>query len=158
MLFVLLFLITACQNTGIHITDIKVTAAPKPAASLEPYTFKTSLPGKATLHGTLVILDPTMLPAAEDPVYLVPLGQSSPTILNVPEFNTEVVPRADVDERTGEFVFTNIDVGYYTVVVVSMGGSQIPARTMDTARNLVIVKVNTSYLDKTTEIGMIGFP
>ena len=129
-----------------------------PSITMEPYVFKTSQPGTATLHGNLIALDPSTVPAMDDAIYLVPIDQNSPGVLTIPQFTKGEVPQADVDERNGEFMFTDIKVGRFVVVVVTAGGAQIPARTMDESRNLIIVKVDETYLDKITEIGKMSLP
>jgi hypothetical protein len=105
-----------------------------------------------------VVLDPTMLPAQNDAIYLVPIDQDNPGVLAIPQFTEGKVPQADVNEPTGEFMFTDIKPGRYIVVVVTMGGTQIPARTMDESHNLVVVKVDETFLDKITEIGTMSLP
>jgi hypothetical protein len=165
-LLLILFFLTACQRTEVSLTpnieiiDIQVTNVPisLPTTS-EPYIFRTSQPGTAMLHGNLVVLDPSMmLPAHNDAIYLVPIDQDSPDVSAIPQFTEGEVPQADVDERTGEFMFTDIKAGRYVVVIVTMGGAKIPARAMDESRNLVVVKVDETYLNKITEIGTMSLP
>jgi hypothetical protein len=165
MLLLTLFLLTACQKTNVSptpntkIINIQVTiVSTHPLPTKEPYIFKTSQPGTATLHGNLVVIDPSTLPAKDDPIYLVPINQDSPVVLAIPQFTKGKIPQADVDERTGEFMFTNIKVGRYVVVVVTIDGAQIPARTMDESHNLVIVRVDETFLDKITNIGTMNLP
>jgi hypothetical protein len=164
-LLLILFFLTACQKTkvsttpNIGIIDIQVTNVPMSLpTTMEPYIFRTSQPGTATLHGILVVLDPSMAPAHDDAIYLVPIDQDSPGVSAIPQFTKGEVPQADVDERTGEFMFTDIKAGRYVVVVVTMGGAQIPVRTMDESRNLVVVKVDETFPDKITEIGTMSLP
>lgn len=165
MLLIIFYFLTACQKTEVSLTpktgiiDIQVTNVPIPLpTTIQPYIFRTSQPGTATLHGDLVVLDPVTIPAHDDAIYLVPIDQDSPGVLAIPQFTKGEVPQADVDERSGEFMFTDIKAGRYVVVVVTMGGAQIPARTMDGSRNLVIVKVDETFLDKITEIGTMSLP
>jgi hypothetical protein len=164
-LITIIFLVTACQKTEasptpyIGITDIQVTNLPKSLPpTLEPYTFRTSQPGTATLHGNLVVLDPSTLPDQNDAIFLVPIDQSNVGVLTIPQFTKGEVPQAEVDERSGEFMFTDIKVGRYVVVVLTSGGAQIPARTMDGSRSLVVVNVDETFLDKITEIGKMSLP
>ena len=160
-----IFLVTACQKTGasptpyVGITDIQITNLPKSLSpTLEPYPFKTSQPGNATLHGNLVVLDPSTLPDQNDAIFLVPIDQSNVGVLTIPQFTKGEVPQAEVDERSGEFMFTDIKVGRYVVVVLTAGGAQIPARTMDGSRGLVVVNVDDTFLNKITEIGKMSLP
>jgi len=122
----------------------------------EPYIFKTSQPGTATLKGILAVLDPVvMMPAPDDAIYLVPLedGEQGPS--TVPPIEKGKTPQADVDERTGEFVFTNIKPGQYAVVVITLGGSEIPVRVFET-NNLAIVTIQESDLDNTIDLGHLA--
>ena len=164
-LLLILFFLTACQQTkvsptpNIGIIDIQVTNVPMSLpTTMEPYIFRTSQPGTATLHGNLVVLDPTMLPAQNDAIYLVPIDQDNPGVLTIPQFTEGEVPQADVDEHTGEFMFTDIQTGRYIVMVVTMGGAQIPVHTMDESHNLVVIKVDETFLDQITEIGTMSLP
>ena len=164
-LLLILFFFTACQQTkvsptpNIGIIDIQVTNVSRSLpTTMEPYKFRTSQPGTATLHGNLVVLDPTTLPAQNDAIYLVPIDQDNPGVLAIPQFTEGEVPQADVNEPTGEFMFTDIKPGRYVVVIVTIGGAQIPARAMNESRNLVVVNVDETFLDKITEIGTMSLP
>lgn len=124
--------------------------------TLEPYIFKTSQPGTATLRGILAVLDPVVLmPAPDDAIYLVPLagGEQGPS--TVPPIEKGKTPQADVDERTGEFTITNVQPGQYAIVVLTMGGSEIPARDFET-NNLAIVTIKESDLDNTVDLGHLA--
>jgi hypothetical protein len=165
LLFFLLIFLTACQKAGasptpnIDIFDIQVTnVGGSRTPTMEISKFRTSQPGTSTLHGKLVVLDPSLLPAHDDAIYLVPIDQDNSGVPAIPQFTKGEVPQADVDERTGEFMFTDIKVGHYVVMVETMGGAQIPARTMDKSRNLVVVKVDDTFLNKITEIGTMSLP
>jgi hypothetical protein len=123
--------------------------------TLEPYAFKTSEPGTVTLHGLLAVMDPLVLmPASEDALYLVPLtsGESAPS--TIPPIEKGKTPQADVDERTGEFRFTNIQPGQYAVVIVTLGGSEVPARNFDTG-NFAIITVTEADLNQTIDLGVL---
>jgi hypothetical protein len=140
---------------GVTIIDVKVTSGPAPTPT-QPYVFKTSKPGTATLHGFLLVMDPmVILPASDDAIFLVPLPQGEVT--SIPQFQVGEVPQADVNEITGEFVFTNIEPGRYVVVVLTTGGSQIPPHTMD-SKSVVVVTVDSSHLDQTVELGQMRLP
>jgi len=88
----------------------------------------------------------------------VPIDQDNPGVLAIPQFTEGEVPQADVNEPTGEFMFTDIKPGRYVVVIVTIGGAQIPARAMNESRNLVVVNVDETFLDKITEIGTMSLP
>jgi hypothetical protein len=153
---ILLFFLGGCQKTNNIETSANGSTPVLP--TLEPYIFKTSEPGKATLHGTLIITDPTLVLAKSNPVYLVPLDENNPLLSSIPPFTPGDVPQAEVDQSTGEFMFTNIDDGFYVVVVMTAGDAQIPPRTLGENRNFGFIKVNSGDMDKTTEIGTLGIP
>jgi hypothetical protein len=124
--------------------------------TLEPYIFETSQPGTVTIRGTLNVLDPqVLLPAADDGIYLVPLTDSEGGPATIPPIVKGETPQADVDERTGEFVFVNINPGQYAVVVLSLGGSEVPARMYET-NSLAIVTVSETDLDNTIDLGHLA--
>ncbi|MEJ5202748.1 MAG: hypothetical protein WHV66_11000 [Anaerolineales bacterium] len=124
--------------------------------TLEPYVFKTSQPGTVTIRGILAVLDPVvMMPAPDDAIYLVPLSSGNGGPATVPPIEKGKMPQAEVDEHTGEFVFTNILPGQYAVVVVTLGGSEIPVRDFDT-NNLAIITIQESDLGKTIDLGYLA--
>jgi hypothetical protein len=156
----LAIMLTACGGTPpeatreVLISDVQVNIA---GPTVEPYIFKTSEPGTITVHGVLVVLDPmTIIPAPGDSIYLVSLPIDQP-ISGIPSFEIGAVPQADVDERTGDFVFTNIQPGQYAVVVITHGGAQIPVRYMETA-TYAIFTVEASQADTTVDLGSMTLP
>lgn len=169
-----ILVLTGCQgastpqaNTGVSNIQITVnpTAGPSaakptrpPIPTLEPFTFKPSDAGTVTLHGHLAVLDPvTMLPGPDDAIFLVPMNQTGAGATTIPQFTVGEVPQAEVDERTGEFTFQNIQPGRYAVVILTKGGSQIPAKMMDTG-SLAIITVDKSSIDQTVELGTLRLP
>jgi hypothetical protein len=103
-----------------------------------------------------LVLDPiSLVPAEDDAIYLVPIPDAG--ISTVPEFEDGTVPQAEVDERTGEFLFTNVQPGQYAVVVVTRGGAQIPARFFN-ADGYAIFDVDASQSDTLVELGNLSFP
>lgn len=124
-----------------------------PAAAAEPYVFKTSEPGTATLHGVLLVTDPMQSrPKDADSLYLVPLAGED--VMTIPPFEVGKVPQAEVNELTGEFTFTNIAPGRYAVVVLTAGDAQIPARFFEQG-SFAIVRVEESDLGQTIELDYI---
>jgi len=171
---VAVLVLAGCQaaNTPdpqVSVTDIQITTEPgssttggkatkAPIPTLEPYTFKTSEAGTVTLHGMLAVMDPTsILPGPDDAIFLVPMNDAGPGATTIPQFTVGEVPQADVDERTGEFTFQNIQPGRYAVVVLTKGGSQIPAKMLDDG-SLAIITVDKSSLDQTMELGTLRLP
>ena len=172
--FLVVLLLTGCQgtntpqaNTGV--TDIQVTVASTvgstgakptraPVPTMEPFTFKSSEPGTVTLHGHLAVLDPvTILPGPDDAIFLVPMNDTGAGATTIPQFSVGEVPQAEVDERTGEFTFQNIQPGRYAVVILTKGGSQIPAKMMDTG-SLAVITVDKASIDQTVELGTLRLP
>jgi hypothetical protein len=104
------------------------------------------------------VLEPTvMLPDPNDAIFLVPLTTGDLSVSTIPMFVIGEVPQAEVDERTGEFVFTNIEPGTYAIVVVSLSGSQIPAHYFNDG-SLAIVKIEEANLGQVIELGNLSFP
>ena len=125
-------------------------------ARIEPYTFRTSTPGTATLHGELLVKDPdNAMPAPDDGIYLVPLPADQ-MVITVPTIAFAEDPQADVYERTGEFVFTDVQPGKYIVIVFTIYNGQIPARTTD--GNLAVIDVKESDLGQTIELDYLTVP
>lgn len=138
--------ITINENIILQLTD----------PTLEPFTFPTSNPNLATISGRLVVLNLSMLPANDDAIYLVPLNPTD-EISTIPTFQPEEVPQAIVDERTGGFVFQNIQVGKYVLVVSTQSGAQIPASFPENG-SYVIFDINENDLDEIYNLGDINFP
>jgi len=99
-------------------------------------------------------MDPDNLPDPNDGIFLVPLRDGQVTM--IPAFTVGEVPQADVDEVTGEFVFTNIESGLYAVVVMTVWNAQIPARTEE--GNLVILRIEETDRNQTIQLGYIRIP
>jgi len=151
---------SACSGSSTDATrdvvldDIQVTM---PAPTVEPYVFRTSASGAITVHGTMIVLDPmTIVPAPNDSIFLVEIPADQP-IAGIPQFTEGTVPQADVDERVGEFIFTDIQPGQYAVVVITLGGAQIPAR-FQTTQTYAIFTLESSQVDTTVEIGNLTLP
>jgi hypothetical protein len=160
LLFILIVSQVACSGNSTEPTrqvvvgEIQVTIT---APTQDTYTFKTSDPGAITVHGDLIVLNPTaMVPASDDSIFLVPLPADEP-ISTIPQFEVGKVPQADVNETNGEFVFTNLQPGQYAVVVVTSGGAQIPVRNMGSS-SYVIFTLDSSQADSTVDIGSLSLP
>jgi hypothetical protein len=96
-----------------------------------------------------------LMPASDDAIYLVPLTGAEGGPSTVPPVEKDKNPQAEVDEVTGDFVFTNIQPGQYAVVVITVGGSEIPVRMYETG-NLAIVTVKDTDLGKTIDLGYLS--
>jgi hypothetical protein len=163
ILLLLILTVSACQSAQtpaperVTTNDIVITTVPNPTVEATPYVFSAPVANTATVHGKLVVLDPmVMLPASSDAIYFVPMGEGEGAT-TIPYFEYGDVPQADVDETTGEFVFTGIQPGRYAVVVETLGGAQIPARDMQ-SRAIVFVDVMETDLNTTIELGFISLP
>jgi hypothetical protein len=145
-------------------TNNAIVQAPTPVSTvsnstgLEPYNFRVSDPGFVTLKGYLLVFDPsTTLPDPNDAIFLVPLPGGDESVITIPPFKVGEVPQADVDERTGDFVFTNIQPGRFAIVVLTMGQAQMPARFID-SKSLAILNISEADIDRTIELDYIGIP
>ena len=154
---VCLILLAGCKGTDstrVIQPEISVTLLPTGMPMGTPYVFKTSEPGTTTLHGLLLVTNPNvMLPDPNDALFLVPLAGEG--VMSIPPFEVGTVPQAEVDERTGEYTFTNIQPGQYALVVLVVGGTQVPA-TFYKDGSLAIVKIEEKDRDQTIELDEIG--
>jgi hypothetical protein len=124
--------------------------------TFEPFPFKTSQPDLATVRGSIIVPDPLVLsPSPEDGVYLVPLAGEEQGPFTIPGIVKGETPQAEVDERTGDFVFTNIQPGRYAVVIVTVGGTEVPAVYFDSS-NIVVVTITPSDMGKIIDLGHLS--
>ena len=139
-------------------TDVQETNSPQSINAEEEYLFKTSEPGFFTISGILTLMDPMLvLPTGDDGIYLVPIDEQSGSLSTIPQFEEGTVPQADVDERTFEFVFTNIEPGQYAVVVLSRNGPQVPARFLEN-ESLAIFTIEDTDDPREIDIGNLMVP
>lgn len=112
---------------------------------------------RITIEGRLIVKDPLMFaPDPNDAIYLVPLD-SQENINTIPKFETGEVLQAIVDERNGDFIFSNIDPGIYAIVVLTMDGKQIPARFYNQG-HLAIITLDQEDLGKVIEVELLTIP
>lgn len=159
-LILLIISSTGCTGSsqGSNATQDPISTPTNAGFGLEPYEFKVSDGGKVTLRGKFVLQSPMGLtPDSNDAIFLVPLEFGDSTIGSIPSFEKGTVPQAEVDERTGDFVFTNIEPGKYAIVILTKDGIQIPAKYFGGKEGLVIFDVSQDDKDKTKEIGNITF-
>lgn len=149
--------LVGCEEKVVSGENIQITVTAD-NSSPDHYEFQTSEAGYSTLHGMLVVLDPlSIIPAPDDAIFLVELDPNVP-VSTIPTFDEDDdLPRADVDERTGEFVFTNVKPGRYAVVVVTRGGTQIPSRKMEDG-SYGIFDVTEENQDQVIELGTLTLP
>lgn len=144
------------QSAGTAMAGVTEQAGSYPTP--EPFPFPTSERGSISVHGTLLATNPFMMtPDPEDPVFLVPLSGDGESMASIPPFSIGEVPRATVDIRNGEFVFTNIQPGQYAIVVLLTTGSQVPAKYVE-GGNLAIINLSESDLDQVVEVEPVGVP
>lgn len=163
--FPILTLLSACQSEPTATVAVKneITVVPPDIpgsgdTSIESYEFATSRSGFITLHGLLVVRDPTsILPGPDDAIFLVPIEAEGAGVTGIPQFTVGEVPQADVDETTGEFVFVDIQPGKYAVVVMTAGGSQIPTRSMEDG-TFSIFTFTAEQQDQVVELGSLSLP
>jgi len=155
-------LLSACQGAPtpslVVVSTVEVIKQSQSIPTLIPYHFRTSTPGTVTLHGQLTVMDPlTFMPDANDAIFLAPLQGGSSDVTTIPSFKVGEVPQADVDESTGEFTFTDIQPGRYLLMVLTKGGSEMPARWLD-QDSLAIINVDESEKGKTIELNHLRLP
>lgn len=150
------------NNNDAYPPPLESNAYPYPASEVEvkptePLSFKKSDPNKITLHGKLIVIDLfIMAPSANDGIFLVPIPSGS-AVSTIPQFTIGEVPQAEVDERNGEFYFTNIEPGRYAVVVLTNADAQIPTH-INNSTSLAIFTFEESDRDTTVELGEISLP
>jgi hypothetical protein len=155
-LFILTWLLVACQSAApqVDLSNIQVTVAPQAT-----FVFETPTPGKIAVSGTLLVTSPdNLLPASDDAIFLVPLDETVAGAMTIPSFAIGEVPQADVDETNGTFLFPSIEPGRYALVVVTVSGSQIPARTYGENATLAIFTFTAEQQDTVVELGLLTFP
>jgi len=172
-LLVVVIILSGCGQGKTSLSDLQVTIYPQssypqpgvdseiltayPAyPTFEPYPFKTSQPGTVTIHGILLIYNPHLARPIEDGLFLVPLTGDE-TVTTIPDFQVGEVPQAEIDERTGEFFFTNVLPGRYIIVVLTTGKMRIPAFNFEDD-TYVVVFVEETDIDKTIELNYIRLP
>ena len=124
----------------------------------EPYVFPNPVPGTITVKGRLLVLDPfVMLPDPNNAIYMVPIPEEGEGVATIPAIVVGEVPQAEVDERTGDFLFTDLMPGRYAIVVLTTGGAQIPARYYDEG-SLAILNIKNEDIDKIIELEFLSLP
>ncbi|MAT42528.1 MAG: hypothetical protein CL609_09320 [Anaerolineaceae bacterium] len=155
-LFLVILGLTGCQaptNTP-QISNISIDVSTSTPVS---FVFPTSNSNEfATIKGNLLVLDISLLPNPDDGIYLVPLDNNSP-ISTIPAFEDVNIFQATVNEVDGEFVFVNIPIGKYAVVILTRNGAQIPASQLNST-SMVIFDVKDSDLNNVIDLGNITFP
>ena len=169
ILSTIVLILSGCQTNGnigtttpamtpMDSNIVKKSTPVSKMTELEPYVFRVSDPGFVTLNGYLLVFDPsTTLPDPNDAIFLVPLSGGDDSVIAIPPFTVGEVPQADVDERTGDFVFTNIQPGQYAIVVLTMGQAQVPARFIDSG-SFAIINISETDIDHTIKLEYLGIP
>lgn len=112
--------------------------------------------GTASIYGKLLVLDPDQaFPDPNDGIFLVPLPQTD-SVTMIPTFQVGQVPQAQVDESSGEFLFTDIPPGQYIIMILTVHNTQIPART-ETGQ-MAIIQVDETNLDTAIEVEYLQVP
>jgi len=142
-----------------HSTGKSKTPDPYPIQeTVEPLDIQDTEPGKTTLKGNLSVLNPLMnAPDRDDAIFLVPLIDQSENISTIPKLVKGEVPQAVVDERNGNFVFTNIKIGTYAIVVLTINGQQIPARIMEDG-SIAIIEIDKEDAGDIIELDQLSLP
>ncbi len=121
------------------------------------YYFATSSPGYARIEGMLVVQDPLILLPKPDGVHLLPVGENIQSLGDIAKLPLDGAYQADVDERDGRFVFPDVKVGRYAIVVNTINNLNIPAH-FTTSGELAFIEVTNPDVDKVVSIGLIRIP
>jgi hypothetical protein len=112
--------------------------------------------GSVTLHGVLLVRDPdNAMPAADNAIYLVPLPAEQ-MVISVPTIPLENPIQARVNNKNGDFVFTNIQPGKYIVMVLTISNGQIPAHKED--GSLAVIDVLETDRNTTIQLNYLSVP
>jgi hypothetical protein len=112
--------------------------------------------GSVTLHGVLLVRDPdNAMPAADNAIYLVPLPAEQ-MVISVPTIPLENPIQARVNNKNGDFVFTNIQPGKYIVMVLTISNGQIPAHKED--GSLAVIDVLETERNTTIQLNYLSVP
>lgn len=137
------------SQTSPNITE-SVVKTPDSAQSVVPTPIPTVptptvSPDGANVVGLLTIRDPTSMTPEENGLYLVPIPPSEENVsFAVPTIDEETAIQAQVDARTGEFIFTAVPAGFYVLVARSDTGLQTSLRYLETGQ---IVSFDVAELD-----------
>lgn len=121
-----------------------------------PTYIHRSRAGFATICGTLMLLNPSLVAPQEDGLYLVPIDTSGRTALIVPVVD-QTSYKATVDEITGQFCFKDVPLGVYVMVAVTDSGSKFSVRDFETGQ-VMVVTVTQADLNKVIDLGITRLP
>lgn len=125
-----------------------VSPVQTPGAGLPEWNSKP-VSGRAILRGR-VIVAPTVLLGE---LYLAKAMPTSNPAIDLLELDEKVSPRALIDRKTGDFIFTNIAPGKYGLIAWEPMGS-ISVNDPKTGQTLFV----TLGADQVTDIGTLGVP
>jgi len=158
---VLLFILVSCSpavevENGITVSPLVGTSPVSPVVTPD---LPDSAPGKATVWGTLLVLDPMFgAPQGEGGgLYLVPVEEplSDSQELVIPDFDMDGVPKAGkLDSTTGEFAFFDVPPGNYQMLVITSVG-KFPIRSTETKQWLNSLVIES---DQRVDLGRVQFP
>lgn len=116
----------------------------------------TPMPGKASVMGVLIVLDPTFgTPQGEGSgVYLVPTTEPPSDDLKILEITDESYKAGVLDSKSGRFVFSDVLPGAYQMLVVTSAGT-FPARSTETKKWLQYIVVEA---DQVLDLSMVQYP
>lgn len=144
-IILILLTVSSCQSNPSALSGNQVGSS---------HRFVTPTPGRATIHGKLVLVNPGVTVPAPSGIYLVQIVETG-NVLPISISNDSI--QADVDETTGEFFITDIPKGDYAVVVLTERNQIIPARQLQTLET-VLINIQDSDMDKTKELGALRIP
>jgi hypothetical protein len=161
ILILLAILSAGCRAGGstvsVPLPEVETATREQPFEPFSPYAFATSEAGFSSLHGWLVVLDPLIALPEEDGIVLVPIDGLNEADSMIPEFDVDEVKRAEVDERNGEFLFSNLQPGRYIIMILTLNGSRVPVHVLG-GSELAIVHIEENQIDQTIELGELRVP
>lgn len=166
LFYITMFLIVGCSGETESLDveqDESTLATPlptnfaSPAGSDSVSVVPTPMADAATIYGQLMLLDPTVIAPQEDGLYLVPVDADSDQMMVVPMVVEGEALQAQVDETTGNFVFTNVDVGHYILVAIIETGQERTVHRLGTNEAILPV-VDEEDLGKAIDLGICSLP
>lgn len=133
-----------------------LTGGEESASSPMVSALTTPVPGKASVIGVLIVLDPTFgTPQGEGSgVYLVPTIEPPSDTLKVLEITEEACKAIVLDSTSGRFIFSDVLPGTYQMLVVTSAGT-FPARSTETKKWLQYIVIEA---DQVLDLGMVQYP
>jgi hypothetical protein len=133
------------------------TSVVPPVDSASESSIPTPSADIATIYGRLMLLDPTVLSPQEDGLYLVPIDSESEQMMVVPVIVEGEAIQAQIDETTGDFVFTDVEAGHYVLMAMLDTGQERVVHRLGTNEHVLPV-VTEEDLGGAIDLGIVSLP